>query len=124
MKNELKYLQGQFALVDALDGRSPAASNSERIEFLLVRLKELKIKMYQEAGHHTPHLHIDYGKLNHVASYSIGDGRRVAGSLSSKYDRAVLEWISEHRDRLFKIWETTQSGGDPNCLIGELPGSA
>jgi hypothetical protein len=62
------------------------------IELLLVKLNELKVKMYQEAGHHTPHVHIDYGRHNHVASYAINEPKRLAGTLDTKYDR-TQSWI-------------------------------
>jgi hypothetical protein len=94
------------------------------IELLLLKLKELKIKMYQEAGHQMPHVHVDYGRRNHVASYSVNECKRLAGTLDTKYDREILDWIAEHRDKLLEAWRIMQSGKDPSGVIGELAGDA
>lgn len=123
LEAELKQLQHQLALVDLLTGPR-AAARGDVIELLLVKLKELKVKMYQEVGHQTPHVHIDYGQHNHVASYSIDEPKRLAGALDAKYDRAVLNWIAQHRDKLRQVWKTMQLGKDPNGIIGELAGDA
>jgi hypothetical protein len=93
---EVKQLQQQLALVDLIT-RPRAGASGDAIEFLVMRLEKLKLKMYQETGHAMPRLHIDYGQHSHVASYSIDDPKRLAGTLNSKYDRAVLNWIVEHR---------------------------
>ena len=123
LEAELKQLQHQLALVDLLTEPRPA-TRGDVIERLLVKLKELKIKMYQEAGHQTPHVHVDYGRHNHVASYSINERKRLAGTLDAKYDRAVLDWIADHSDKLVEVWQTMQSGKDPSGVIGELAGDA
>lgn len=58
LEAELKQLQHQLALVDLLTEPRPA-TRGDVIELLLVKLTELKIKMYQEAGHQTRHVHVD-----------------------------------------------------------------
>lgn len=123
MTDELEHLQGQLAIVDAVSDGHRSSGPDETLSLLVVRLKALKVKMYKEASHRLPHVHIDYGGRNHAASYSIHDGCRLAGTLSTKYDLSVTTWISEHRETLLKAWEAMQSGDDPICLIGELPGN-
>jgi hypothetical protein len=121
LEAELKQLQHQLALVDLVT-EPRSAQRGEVIELLLVRLKKLKIKMYQETGHQTPHVHVDYGRHNHVASYAIDEGIRLVGTLDTKYDRAVSDWIGQHRDKLLEVWQTMQSGNNPSLAIGELAG--
>jgi hypothetical protein len=117
---ELKQLRHQLALVDLIT-EPRAAARGDLIELLLVRMQALKVKMYQEAGHRTPHVHIDYGPQHHVvASYSIDEPMRLAGLLDPKYDRVVLNWIAEHRDELLTLWNTMQWGKDLKGLLGEL----
>ncbi len=123
LEAEVKQLQHQLALVDLLVGR-PDAARGDPIELLVVKLKELKVKMYQEDGHQRPHVHIDYGHQHHLASYSVDKPRRLAGSLDAKYDREVLNWIAQHRDKLREVWKTMQMGRDPNGVVGELAGDA
>lgn len=124
LKAELTELQRQLAQVDLLTQPRPSNAGPDFIEFLVLKLRILKIKMYQETGHHTPHLHVDYGREHHVASYSIDEPRRLEGSLDTKYDREVVTWIAKHRETLLKAWTTLQSGQDPRLLIAEIIGDA
>jgi Domain of unknown function (DUF4160) len=87
LEDDLK--RHRLALVDLLTERR-AQPYKSTIELLVIRLGPLKVKMYQEPGHNAPHVHIDYGPRSHVASYSINDGERLAGTLDAKYDRAML----------------------------------
>jgi hypothetical protein len=64
----LHKLQDDFATIDICRG------NSSHLELLVIKLQNIKIKIYQESHHSTPHIHIDYGKHTHTASYSIADG--------------------------------------------------
>jgi hypothetical protein len=91
--------------------------------FQLLKLRKLKIKMYQETNHPSPHLHIDYGREHHVATYSIEQPQRLAGNLHRKYDRVVVEWITKNCDTLLKLWATVQAGNDPSPFIKEFTGS-
>ncbi len=61
------------------------------LEQLLIKRDNIKIKMYQEKGHSRAHFHIDYGRVNHVASYAVDTGERLDGNLDKKYDRAVKD---------------------------------
>jgi len=115
MKEELKILQDEFATIDLFSSNM----ESGHFEILIKKFLPIKIKMYQE-NHNLPHIHIDYGKMTHTASYSIGDMSRIAGTLDKKYDNIVKKWIEENKDKLIKIWKEVQSGKIPNYLITEL----
>lgn len=119
LEDELKQLQHRLALVDLLTERR-ARPYEHLTELLIVKLGPLKVKMYQETGHQVPHVHIDYGRHNHVASYSIDEGRRLAGTLPAKYDREVLDWIAANRTTLLQAWQALSSGSDITVLVGEL----
>jgi hypothetical protein len=119
----LESLQRSLAQIDLINEprrRAPAGFT----EFLVLKLKNIKIKMYQEKGHSMPHIHIDYGKENHVASFSIEPPRRINGSLNSKYDREIISWVTANKEALLKIWSEAQAGGNPSNLIAQLKGNA
>lgn len=69
----------------------------------------LKVKMYQE-HHNLPHVHIDIGKQNHIASISIEDQTLLAGSIEKKYEKVVLAWIQKNKANLLTIWGNIQQG--------------
>lgn len=119
LEERLQQLQQQLAFVDLLT-ESRARRSEDTLELLLMKLGPLKVKMYQEVGHHVPHVHIDYGRKSHVASYSILDGERFEGTLHPKYDRVINAWIAANRSNLLQAWQTLRSGADPAVLIGEL----
>jgi len=122
LESELAELQRGLAQVDLLTEPRPG-SRSDFIEFLVLKRSDLKIKMYQEQGHHAPHVHVDYGREHHVASYSIAEARRLAGTLDTKYDQEVVAWINKNRDRLLEAWTTAQAGHNPGPLIAKLRGA-
>lgn len=68
-------------------------------------------------GHLEPHIHINYGNQNHAASYSISDGRKLAGNLNNRYEKDVKEWISKHQESLVALWNTAQKGEPVNEII-------
>ena len=121
LEEELKLLQHRLALVD-LQVVLQAMARDGILPLLVMKLKALKVKMYQEAGHRLPHVHIDYGPRHHVASYSISEPKRLAGTLDAKYDREVVGWIAGCRDKLLELWRSVQSGRYPSVVIGELKG--
>ena len=92
------------------------------MEILLVKRKNMKIKIYQEKGHHLPHIHIDYGKQRHAASYAIETGERIEGWLSKKYDSDVSSWLDRNRDKVLEIWNALQAGTQHEPLVAELAG--
>ncbi|WP_312678835.1 DUF4160 domain-containing protein [Stutzerimonas nitrititolerans] len=123
LKEELEYLQYRLAEID-LFTRPSSRPSSAFTELLLVKLQDIKIKIYQERGHALPHVHIDYGKKYHIASFAIKPAARIEGSLSKKYDKAIISWITERHEDLLKIWSEMQQGNEPKALIANLSGSA
>lgn len=92
------------------------------MELLIKKLLPIEFRMEQDANHKMPHLHINYGKEKHVASYAINGGERLAGNLDTKYDKAVKVWISKNQVQLNKIWIAIQAGDQKKyeLLIGNL----
>ena len=123
LTSELEALQNQLTQVDLITTPS-RSSRAGDISFLLLKRGDLKFKMYQEPGHGLPHIHIDYGRQNHVASYRIDPPSRLIGNLDGKYDRSVLDWISLRKEKLLETWALVQAGGDPAPLAIELVGDA
>jgi hypothetical protein len=69
--------------------------------------------MYSEDG---PHIHIDYGKQHHIASYAINNGKRIVGDLSRKYDEQIRDWILAHKAYLNEAWRQPQSRKKPELI--------
>jgi len=82
----------------------------------------MKFKIYQEKGHQLPHIHIDYGRQQHAASYAIETGERIEGNLSKKYDTDVSNWLDQNRDKVLAIWNDLQAGMPHELLLAELAG--
>lgn len=110
-------LQDRLALVDLMT--RPGGGNGW-IEFLVKKLLDVKIKMYQEKKHARPHVHIDYGPERHAASYSIPEGTRLVGELSSKYDQAIGVWIQENQELLLQLWRQAQEGKPIESIISQI----
>lgn len=123
LTSDIESLQNQLAQVDLLTTPS-RSSRAGDISLLLLKRGQLKFKMYQEPGHSLPHIHIDYGRQNHAASYGIEPPSRLIGNLDGKYDRSVMEWISSRKDKLLEVWALVQAGTDPAPLSHELAGDA
>jgi hypothetical protein len=118
MKNQLEKLQDKLALIDLMS--RPRRGNYS--ELLIKELLPLEVRMEQDKNHKRPHVHINYGKQKHVASYAIDNGERLVGDLSSKYDKVVTSWINENQARLLQIWTEMQAGNQNQYefLIGQL----
>ncbi|MBI4006834.1 MAG: DUF4160 domain-containing protein [Gammaproteobacteria bacterium] len=123
LESEIKELQRQLAQVDLVT-ESSTRSGSKLLELLLLKSKDIKVKMYQEQGHAMPHIHIDYGRQHHVASFSIEPPARLEGTLDRKYDKEVTKWVASHKHKLLEIWKTLQAGGETTSLVAELAGNA
>ena len=121
LDNEFSELQRLFAQNDSLTDKRPHSKNGF-MELLLIKRKNIKFKIYQEKGHQLPHIHIDYGKQNHVASYDVASSERLEGNLPKKYDRDVLSWLERNRGKVLKIWSVLQAGESHNNLVAELTG--
>ncbi|WP_375056814.1 DUF4160 domain-containing protein [Zobellella sp. DQSA1] len=121
LEEEFDELQRLFAQKDLLT-EPRKSSGSGFMEILLAKRKNMKIKIYQEKGHHLPHIHIDYGKQRHAASYAIESGERIEGDLSKKYDSDVSNWLDRNRDKVLEIWNALQAGTQHEPLLAELAG--
>jgi hypothetical protein len=85
---ELKQLQGSFASTqfsDFLDQRrrrsqfNKTSITRNRGEPLLIKeLLNMRLRIDGSKTHGRPHIHIDYGKNRHAASYAIDDGARLS----------------------------------------------
>ena len=122
-EEEVAELQRKLAEADLLSMPS-RPGRAGRTEFLVIKLGDLKVKMYQEPGHALPHVHVDYGKRHHVASYSIDPTERLVGSLGREYERAITEWIHARRPQLLDVWQAAQLGEETKELIVALAGEA
>lgn len=112
-----EMLQNDLGLFDSLSRRS---GRSDSLELLIIKLENLKLKIYQEPGHALPHIHIDYGKTSHAASYSIDPPTRLVGLLNRKYDKTITTWMELNKENLLALWKTLQAGGDSDALITVL----
>lgn len=116
MNKEIEDLQDKFAFVDLMT----KGGKEGLLEVLLKKMLPLEFRM--EPDKHAPHIHINYGKEKHKASYRINDGVRVAGDLDNKYDKIVKDWIAKNQTTLEKIWAAMKAG-DPKIYelkIGQL----
>jgi hypothetical protein len=112
--------QGMFLVEDAL--RPRVKGMEYLVEQVLVRGRRITLKMYQEPGHKLPHLHVDYGKDHHSASYQLDPPERLVGELDKVYDKAVKAWITQNRDALNRIWTELQAGKNVAPIVAELGG--
>ena len=130
------FKNGETVLIESED--NPALDRTDPIQnvtllqsaqagALLASLQNISIRICPKEGHHPmPHIHIDYGKIRHVASFSIKTGERIIGdkTLPYRYDKDIKGWLSKHRDLLLKIWHESKAGGNPAPFIAELRGNA
>ncbi|HCE2806899.1 TPA: DUF4160 domain-containing protein [Vibrio parahaemolyticus] len=121
LDEEFRELQELFAQKDMLTERRAQPRNGF-IEILLIKRKNMKLKIYQEKGHQRPHIHIDYGKRNHAASYAIETGERLNGDLPKKYDKDVTSWLARNKIKVLAVWEALQLGEPHEGLVAELVG--
>ena len=121
LDEEFSELQKLLAQKDLITESRKRAS-SGFTEFLLAKRRNMKYKIYQERGHTMPHIHIDYGRMNHAASFAITSGERLDGNLPKKYDSDISSWLSRNQNQVLKIWESLQNGEDPKDLTGKLLG--
>jgi len=105
MTEEYLKLQESIAFIDLLYERS----SGNGMEILIAKKSPIQFRMEPDPNHKMPHIHITLGKLHHYASYSIQNGSILTG-LSSRYDKTVIAWIDEHRDKLVELWNTLQDG--------------
>ncbi|WP_252106043.1 MULTISPECIES: DUF4160 domain-containing protein [unclassified Halomonas] len=121
LEEEFSELQKLFAQRDLLI-EPRKLSGSGFMEILLAKRKDMKIKIYQEKGHRLPHIHIDYGKQRHAASYAIETGERIEGKLSKQYDSDVSSWLDRNRGKVLEIWNALQASTQHEPLLAQLTG--
>jgi hypothetical protein len=119
LAEKLKILQNSLAMSDFFT-KPRRTSNHNSIGFLVLKLENIKIKMYQETKHLMPHIHIDYANQNHAASFSIDPPAKIKGKIDKKYEKIITEWVMTNKEMLLEIWTEAQSGGNPDNLITEL----
>jgi hypothetical protein len=112
---DLQRELAEFDLLENVDTRF-----GEPIHLMIMDLQSVRIRMEPDRKHHTPHVHIDYGKIYRSASYSVTKATRLAGNLSNKYDRIVIDWIKRHRECLTKLWDEMKKGNNVSGLVGEI----
>jgi len=124
LEKSLVELRNQL---DWIDWRPPIrvpdadAENYDYIAFKLVKtVQGIRIRMDGSKNHKRPHVHVDYGKEYHTASYAIDNGERIAGELERRYDGEVCIWITKCRPQLLRAWKLTQAGQNADVVICEL----
>lgn len=120
LNEALACLQDELATID-FDTR--VRPPDDVLELLIKQHQNIRLRMDGNKNHKRPHIHIDYGRHYHVASYAIDDGERLAGDLDRKYHRCVRTWISTHQALLLEAWRSTQAGQQPDEIIAALKGS-
>jgi hypothetical protein len=84
------------------------------------QLQNIRLRIDGNKSHARPHLHVDYGRKYHTATYAIDSGARLAGNLDVKYDGRIQEWIRKHKYKLELAWTTIQTGRDAAQIVEEL----
>jgi len=69
------------------------------------------------AGHHQPHIHVQYS--DEEAVISIPDGEIIEGSLRKAKLKLVQAWVELHSDELMADW-TLAVNGQPIFKIDPL----
>lgn len=71
------------------------------------------IEMYY-GDHPPPHFHARYG--DETAKIEIATGNVIAGSLSTRAQRLVREWVEQHRDELEVNWNRAVNHDKPEPI--------
>jgi hypothetical protein len=117
LEKELIDLQDRLAQADFIV--AVCDKPDDGLARLIVKtLKPITIRMDANKNHKRPHVHIDYGKSYHVASYAIDTGERLVGD--DRFDREMSLWIGTCRPKLFQAWGLLQDGKDAMPIIYEL----
>lgn len=117
LQDALGKLQEQMALIDLL--RKPAGKG---MELLLKKHLLLALRMDGSRNHARAHLHVDYHRTKHLASYAIDNGDLLAGD--GMYSSVVRPWIAAHRDDLMRVWSEIRGMGADMAVVAELRASA
>ena len=112
-------LQADLARIDLLNRKSGGFG----IELIVLKYENLTIRLDANPNHGRPHLHIDYKKSHHVASYAIDTGERLAGQ-TTPYDKAVTKWILANQNDLKITWYDLRQTTANDVIVASLNGSA
>jgi hypothetical protein len=126
--SELKELQEAFASVQFRDELRRAMRRSKGIRnvprpIMVKQLRNIRFKIDGDKNHSRPHVHVDYGKNHHAASFAIDNGERLAGGLNRKYDRPARDWIKRNKAKLLEAWSLVMESGNTDEIVGELRGA-
>ena len=106
-------------LLASVDLKQVKKSRSFKIEVA----SKLNMKFRMEPDQHQrPHVHIQYGKENHKASYAINNGELLAGNLPPYHEKVVIKWISDKSKILDRLWTTLKQGKNYSSIIKEFQG--
>jgi hypothetical protein len=122
-KLPLQSLQNALAHID--DANKPKqARPSGVIDLSVLAKQKLKLKIYKEEKHHTPHVHVEYGSDTHKASVAIDTGEIFAGTLDRKYAKAVKSWVIANKETLKNIWNALRNSESTKDFEQQLDGSS
>jgi hypothetical protein len=113
-----RMLQADLAQIDLLNRRW----DGSRIELIVRKYENLTIRLDASTNHRRPHLHIDYKKNHHAASYAIDTGERLAGE-PTRYDKAIAKWILANQDDLNTTWYDLRQSSANDVIVASLNGS-
>jgi len=121
LEDALSELQDMMAVEDVNEvaRRMPISL----VALIVKRHDLLTLRIDANGNHKRPHLHIDYGKQYHTASYAIDNGERLIGTLTRRYDNLVRSWINTNRTLLMTVWGQVAAGLDATALALTLAGS-
>ncbi|QIA22028.1 DUF4160 domain-containing protein [Mesorhizobium sp. AA22] len=100
----------------------PSSAGSHGLELLLKDLRNLRFKMDGNRNHMRAHLHIDYHRHNHMASYAVDDGTLLAGS--GRYNHLIEPWIANNRESVMRVWRDIRTTGVDDQIVAQLRESA
>lgn len=112
----MSELQNEMAMHDLLG--ASRGSRTLGAELLLIKQKKLALRMDGNKNHPRAHIHIDYHRDHHLASYAIDTGERLAGA--GTYDRVVTPWIGRHRADLMIVWNGIRGSGPDSVTVALL----
>ncbi len=75
---------------------------------------QIMMYFYDDAKHHTPHIHAEY--QDDEAVFSILDGELLSGNLPRKQTRLVQAWIELYQESLMLDWKLAISGQEPHRI--------
>lgn len=66
---------------------------------------------YDNNKHNIPHIHVEYQDFD--ASFSIEDGKLLAGNFPPKQTKILQAWIEIHKEDLLIDWKLAIDGKEP-----------